>query len=195
MELKELQDIWAEYDRKLTENTRINKEILKKLLIDKPQKRLTRIGLKAFLDLVTPWIVVVWFFYVVGIRHDWTYCVGVLLTFPLFGLLYYWYLKYFQMIRKVDFSRPVIKNRRDLEEIELLKLRMTKFNHVSLPVQLVGCFLIIWPFLHVPIFALLTIGIVWIMTIVLLIYRDKHEINLIRKFKQDLDELEKLEKE
>ena len=47
MELLELQNIWQEYDKKISENTRLNKEILRLMLISKPQKRLNWIKIKA----------------------------------------------------------------------------------------------------------------------------------------------------
>jgi hypothetical protein len=47
MELAELQNIWQEYDKKLSENTRLNKEILRLILIEKPQRRLNWIRIKA----------------------------------------------------------------------------------------------------------------------------------------------------
>ena len=39
MELTELQNIWQEYDKKISENTRLNKEILRLILLEKPQKK------------------------------------------------------------------------------------------------------------------------------------------------------------
>ncbi len=47
MELTELQNIWQEYDKKISENTRINKEILRLILLEKPRKRLNWIKIKA----------------------------------------------------------------------------------------------------------------------------------------------------
>ena len=40
MELTELQNIWQEYDKKISENTRLNKEILRLILLEKPQKKI-----------------------------------------------------------------------------------------------------------------------------------------------------------
>ena len=57
MELSELQNIWQEYDKKISENTRINKEILRLILLEKPRKRLNWIKIKAGTWLFSPVIV------------------------------------------------------------------------------------------------------------------------------------------
>jgi len=47
MELAELQNIWQEYDKKISENTRLNKEILRLMLLSKPRERVNWIKIKA----------------------------------------------------------------------------------------------------------------------------------------------------
>ena len=51
MELTELQNLWKEYDKKISENTRLNKEILKLMLLSKPQRKLNWIIIKAGLNI------------------------------------------------------------------------------------------------------------------------------------------------
>jgi acyl-ACP thioesterase len=53
MELIELQNIWVQYDKKLTDNTRLNKEILRRMLISKPEKRLNWIKISAGFNLIS----------------------------------------------------------------------------------------------------------------------------------------------
>ena len=54
MELLQLENIWKEYDKKISENTRLNKEILRLILIEKPQRRLNWIKIKAGLWMFSP---------------------------------------------------------------------------------------------------------------------------------------------
>ena len=54
MDLNELQTIWQQYDTELKENTRLNKEILKQVLLSKPEKRLSREKIKAGINIVLP---------------------------------------------------------------------------------------------------------------------------------------------
>ena len=54
MELAELQNIWQEYDKKISENTRLNKEILRLILLEKPQRRLNWIKIKAGAWIFSP---------------------------------------------------------------------------------------------------------------------------------------------
>jgi len=51
MELLELQNIWNQYDKKISENIRLNKDILRKMLLTKTEKRLNRIKVEAGIRL------------------------------------------------------------------------------------------------------------------------------------------------
>ena len=48
MELLQLENIWKEFDKKITDNTLINKEILRRMLISKPERHLNWLKLSQF---------------------------------------------------------------------------------------------------------------------------------------------------
>lgn len=54
MELIELENIWKESDKKIAENTRLNKEILKRMLVVKPERRLNWMKIKAVYKVLSP---------------------------------------------------------------------------------------------------------------------------------------------
>ena len=58
MELIELQNIWQQYDKKISENMNLNKEILRRLLQSKPEKTITWIKLKAGFNLILPIVII-----------------------------------------------------------------------------------------------------------------------------------------
>ena len=58
MELAELQNMWKQYDNKLSETTRLNKEILKRMLQAKPEKMLNLIRIKAAFNLILPLVLI-----------------------------------------------------------------------------------------------------------------------------------------
>ena len=83
MELIELQNIWQQYDKKLSENTRLNKEILKMMLKSKPEKRVTWIKLTAAYRLLLPIVIIlVMMAPNVEFRNETSFYVGFLLFGP-----------------------------------------------------------------------------------------------------------------
>jgi len=195
MELKELESMWAVYDHKLSENTRINKEVLKHLLLDKPKKRITNMMLKAIVELVAPIFLLVWFFSEVGIRDDWKYWVGMVLFLSISTFGYYLSIKYFKLIQKVDFSNSLTQTRKTLNEIELFKLQRIKLGLRFGPVGAIGVFMI--SEIHV-----LSNNFIMPLILILIVFGVSHYLRYrygvvenFSKFKRELDELEALEKE
>ena len=89
MELVELQNIWQEYDKKLSENTHLNKEILRLLLLSKPQKRLNWIKIKAGLSIFSP-ILFVTLLLVLDVQFSLTinFYIGLGLFLPIYAITY-----------------------------------------------------------------------------------------------------------
>jgi len=62
MEINELQMLWQQQNTHILENTRINKEVLKRILIMNPEKRINREKIKSLINLISPIALVIFIF-------------------------------------------------------------------------------------------------------------------------------------
>lgn len=144
MELTELQNMWQDYDKKLSENTRLNKEILRHMLMEKPQKRLNWIKIKAGFWIFSPFLIGLLLMYqdfqfYISTR----FFIGLGLFLPVFILSYLWDIRYFALIRKIDFTMPVLSIKKLVAELQQFKLRTTKLRYLLMPIAIVGFLLMI----------------------------------------------------
>jgi hypothetical protein len=199
MELLELQNIWQEYDKKLSENTRLNKEILRLMLLSKPQRKLNWIKIKAGLSIFSP-IVFVTLLLVLDVQFRLTtnFYIGLGLFLPIYAITYVWDIKYFNLIRNVDFSMPVLSIKKVIAELEKYKIKTTRIRYLLMPVAMIGFLLMIIQritisFNFVSIIPLLLIILVFISS---MYFTFKYSIyERFSKLNKDIDEIEQLEKE
>lgn len=108
MELDELQNIWVQYDKKISDNTRLNKEILKRMLISKPEKRLNWIKIKAGFNVFSP-VILILLIMIMDVKFSLTinFYIGLSLFTAIFVITYILNIRYFLLIRKIDFSGAI----------------------------------------------------------------------------------------
>ena len=195
MELIELQNIWQQYDKKISENMTLNKEILRRMLQSKPEKRITWIKLKAGFNLILP-IVIISFMMVPNVvfRNEISFYTGVLL-FGSFALItYYWAIRYYLLINKVDFNNPITLIKKDIKQVEKYKIKVTKFSYIFAPFGLTGVFLMA----NMPILSkhsLLPISLIFIVFLFSIYITFKFSIfERFAKINKEIEEIEKLEK-
>jgi hypothetical protein len=199
MELLELQNIWQEYDKKLSETTRLNKEILRLMLLSKPQRKLNWIKIKAGLSIFSP-IVFVTLLLVLDVQFRLTtnFYIGLGLFLPIYAVTYVWDIRYFNLIRNVDFSMPVLSIKKVIVELEKYKIKTTRIRYLLMPVAMIGFLLMIIQritisFNFVSIIPLLLIILVFISS---MYFTFKYAIyERFSKLNKDIDEIEQLEKE
>jgi len=195
MELQELENRWVAYDLKLTENIQLNKDVLKQLLIHKPTSRLNRMSLTVGLEMILGLVLIGWFISQIGYRADWTYWLGMLLYFPLVLWGFIWTLRYFSLIRKVDFSKSVTQTRIALQELQLHKLRRIKIGYGLGPVGASGVFLLSGINVFNTHF-LLPLALILMVFFTSFYIRYKYDlVQRFEKFKNELNDLEALEKD
>jgi hypothetical protein len=196
MELIELQNLWQQYDKKLSENTRLNKEILKMMLKSKPEKSVTWIKLKAAFNLLLP-IVIILVMMVprVEFRNETSFYVGVLLFGPFALLTYYWAIRYYLLVNKIDFNNSIATIKKNIKEVEKYKIKMTKFGYLFSPFAMVGVFMIA----NIPILSkhsLLPISLIISVFIISIYVTFKYSIfERFKKLNMEIDEIEQLEKD
>lgn len=196
MELNELQNIWLQYDQKITENTRLNKEILKKMLLSKPEKRLNWIKIKAGFNLFSP-VILILLIKIMDMKFSLTinFYIGLSLFLTTFVITYIWNVRYFLLIRKIDFSGAILSIKKRIAELEKYKIKTTRIRYLIMPFAILGIFFMI---IQKPIFN--TESIIMLVLIILVFissiyYTFKYSIyEQYKKLNKEINEIEELEK-
>jgi len=164
-------------------------------LQSKPEKRITWIKLKAGFNLILP-IVIISFMMVPNVvfRNEISFYTGVLL-FGSFALItYYWAIRYYLLINKVDFNNPITLIKKDIKQVEKYKIKVTKFSYIFAPFGLTGVFLMA----NMPILSkhsLLPISLIFIVFLFSIYITFKFSIfERFAKINKEIEEIEKLEK-
>jgi len=195
MDLNELQTIWQQYDTDLKENTRINKEILKQVLLAKPEKRMSREKIKAGINLLLP-IILVQLVLIpnVQVRATIEFYSGALLFGIVFSTIYYWSVKYYLLIGKMDFSESLTSIKKKVKQIKKYKIKLKKVSYILMIPGIVGIFLMG----GFPLFSTSSVFPVTLIVLVMLfsVYLTfRYSVGEhFRKLNQEIEALEKLEK-
>ena len=199
MELVELQNIWQEYDKKLSENTRLNREILKLMLISKPKRKLNWIKIKAGLSIFSP-ILLVTLILVLNVQFilSTNFYIGLGLFLPVYLITYAWDIRYFNLIRNVDFSMSVLSINKTIVELEKYKIKTTRIRYLLMPVAMTGFILMIIKKINVNLNFVSFVPLILIVLVFIssMYFTFKFSIyERFRKLNKDIDEIEHLEKE
>ena len=199
MELSELQNIWQQYDKKITQNTRLNKEILRLMLISKPRRRLNWIKIRAGYDMLSPLIFVIALLVLnVQFYISISFYIGLALFLPVYTITYIWDIKYFILVRKIDFSMPVLTLKKEIAQLEKYKIKKTHIRYMLMPFAIAGFLLMI---IHSMNFSLNFVSIIPLLLIALVFLSSMYitfKYSIYERFKKlnkDIDEIERLEKE
>jgi hypothetical protein len=199
MEITELQDIWQEYDKKISENTRLNKEILRQILLEKPQRRLNWIKIKAGLWIFSP-ALLVFLVIILNVQFNIStrFFIGLGLFLPVFIITYIWDIRYYILIRGIDFTMPVLSIKKVIAELEKFKIKTTKIRYLLMPLAMVGFLLMI---IHKITFSFDFFSILPLLLIVLVFFSSlyvtfKYSIyERYKKLNKEIQEIEQLEHE
>ena len=85
------------------------------MLLSKPQKRLNWIKIKAGLSIISP-ILFVTLLLVLDVQFQLTtsFYIGLGMFLPVYAITYIWDIRYFKLIRKIDFSMPVLSIKKEI---------------------------------------------------------------------------------
>jgi hypothetical protein len=196
MELAELQAIWQQYDKNILENTKINKEVLKRILISKPQKRLSWEKMKAGLSLILP-IVLVFVILVPNItyRLSLDFYAGAFMFGAVFSVLYYWSVRYFLLLGSIDFSDSITLIKKNIKQLEKYKIKIKRLGFTIMPFGLLGVYLLG----GFPVFSkdsILPVSLIMLVMILSIYYTFKYSVfEQFRVLNREIEEVEKLEKD
>ncbi len=194
-----LQNIWQEYDKKISENTRLNKEILRQILLEKPQRRLNWIKIKAGLWILSPVLFVFLVLYLdVQFNISPRFFIGLAIFVPIFIINYIWDIRHYKLVRGIDFTMPVLSIKKAITELEKYKLKTTKIRFLLMPFAMVGFLLMIirkitFSFNFVSILPILLIVLVFFSS---MYFTYKYSIyERFRKLNKEISEIEQLQQE
>ena len=196
MELEELQNIWLQYDRKIIDNTHLNKEILKRMLMSKPEKRLNWIKIKAGFNVLSP-VILILLIKVMDMKFSFTsgFYIGLSMFLTLFIINYIWNIRYFLLIRKIDFSGAILSIKKQIAELEKYKIKTTKIRYLIMPFAIIGIFFML---IQKPIFnteSIIMFALIILVYITSIYYTFKYSISeQFRKLNKEIFEIEELEK-
>lgn len=199
MELVELQNIWQEYDKKLSENTRLNREILRLMLISKPKRKLNWIKIKAGLSIFSP-IIFVTLILVLNVQFSLStnFYIGLSLFLPVYLITYVWDIRYFNLIRNVDFSMPVLSIKKVIAELEKYRIKTTRIRYLLMPVAMTGFILMIIKKINVNLNFLSFVPLIIIVLVYISSMYFTFKFSIYERFKKlnkDIEEIKHLEKE
>ncbi|MFO7576068.1 MAG: hypothetical protein R6W67_13015 [Bacteroidales bacterium] len=199
MELSELKTIWKEYDKKLSENTRLNKEILRLILIKKPQRRLNWIKIKSGLLIFSP-VLFVSLILILNVQFIISprFFIGLGLFLPIFIINYVWDIRSFILIRGVDLTMPVLSIKKAITELEKYKIKTTKIRYLLMPLAMTGFLLMIINKITIRLdfFSILPLLLIVLVFFLSMYFTFKYSIyERYKKLNKDLNEIEQLERD
>ncbi len=199
MEWTEMQAMWQQYDVRLAENTRINKEILRRMLSTKPERRVSWVKLQMIGNIFLMPIITLLFLTLspVKFNHGLALYLGIFLFGSIASWNYYLSIKYFTLLRKIDFTHSVVTTRKDLEQLEKHQTIRLRLTYVLMPIALIGVFLLFD--MHIPrpisLYAITPLMLCFVVMIVSLYFKFRWKNWWFKKLNAELDEIEDLEKE
>jgi hypothetical protein len=199
MELAELQNIWQEYDKKISENTLLNKEILRLILLDKPQRRLNWIKIKAGLWIFSP-VLFVFLLIILNVQFivSTRFFIGLGLFLPGYIINYIWDIRYYTLIRGIDFTMPVLTLKKVIAELEKFKIKKTKIRYLSMPLGMLGFLLMIIHKItfHFDFFSILPLLLIVLVFFSSMYFTFKYSVyEQFKKLNKEIKEIEQLEQE
>ena len=199
MELTELQELWYQYDKKISENTRLNREILRLMLLSKPQRRFNWIKIWSGFSIFSP-VVFISGLFILNVQFyiSITFYIGLAMFLPVYTITYIWDIQYFKLIRKIDFSMPILTLRKEIAQLEKCKIKKTRLRYLLMPFAMTGFILMI---IHSFKFSLNFISLIPLYLMILVFLSSMYitfKYSIYERFKKlnkEIDGIEKLEKE
>lgn len=195
MELTELEQMLKSFDKKMEENTRLNRDVVRKILVEKPKKRLGREKLEAVFYILSPFILAL--IVVVSdiqFQRNTAFYIGLALFIGIYAVVYIWDIKYFLLVRKINFSDAVLSIKKEIIKLEKYKVRKTRIRYIFMPIAIGGIFLM---FFQKPILTPVFIGMLILISLVFVFSSYRRWTTIREQFEnlnREIEELESLEK-
>lgn len=165
--------------------------------MSKPEKRFNWIKIKAEISLFSP-IILFLVLLVTDIQFRLTanFYIGLGLFAMIYVTNYVWGIRYFLLIRKIDFSGAILSLKKEIAELEKYKIKITRISYMLMPFAILGIFLML---IQKPIYtaeSIVMLALIVLVYISSIYYTFKYLIyERFRKLNKEIAEIEELEKE
>ena len=127
MEANELHGMWADFDKKVSENTRINKEVLKRMLVSNVEKKYSRVTVKVGMEVAVVLMMVVYFLVKhVSFQPTLLFYVGLTTFVAAIGIPIMGHIRYFNLLSKLSFSESVLSVKKKINESETVRAKNSR---------------------------------------------------------------------
>jgi hypothetical protein len=169
------------------------------MLISKPRRRLNWIKIIAGLRIFSPLVfVTVLLVLDVHFQISLSFYIGLAMFLPVITITYIWDIKYFILIRKIDFSMPVLTLKKEIAQLEKYKIKKTRIRYMLGPFAMAGFLMMI---IHKINFSLNFISMLPLLLMILVFLSSMYvtfKYSIYERFKRlnkDIYDIERLEKE
>jgi len=196
MELDDLKLMWQNQEKQIAKNTKLNREILRYMLIKAPQRRMNKEKFSAIVNIALPLIIIsVILIPNIELRNTFNFYLGVVAFAVPFILTYIWSIQYFLTINKIDFTNPITTIKKRIKQLERQKTKITKLGFMLMPVAITGIFIMG----KIELFtthSLLPLGLIILIMIISGLYTFKIALHKrFTEFKKEIEAIENLEKD
>jgi hypothetical protein len=205
METNKLQEMWTDFDKKISDNTQLNREMLKRMLISEPKRRFSQLILKAGIEVIVIIVMLIYFFVKhVSFQPTIVFTLGLTIFVTAIGTPIIGHIRYFLMLYKINFSESVLSLKKKINESERLKEKNNRYGRIMVPLILISAWFITQDFKDISMSHLKTFGeplfvisvIVSVIASVIAVLSIKHfKDKTLYRLNIELSEIEELERD
>lgn len=199
MEYNELKSMWAKYNSTLDEVAQTNRNVLKKMISQKSEKRLWIMKIQAILSiLISPAILAAVIFPIlISYETSPPLIAGGILIALVFGFYFIQSIQYYKLLNRIKPALdPVIKTKERTLELRKFVLSLQNKRYVVFPFAVGAIVLIIWENLSMdeP-FKLIAMGAFFIAVFFWGRYKSKlYFHDRMKSFEVEMDEIQDMER-
>ncbi|WP_085537341.1 hypothetical protein [Massilibacteroides vaginae] len=198
MEYKELEMLWQQYDKKLDNLEKINKRLLKDVLLQSPKKRINRLEFSSLYGLIAlPIILLIALHPNLKVENiDWKFILGCIFIFIVLLYLCIENLKTYLILKKMDLSSDTVIS--SMEKVIKLKRVANNFQKSVLIYYLLiylGCILVGWNSFTFTTNTIIFLSVLFLATYYLNIIGIGKYKQRINKLEKDIEELREYSEE
>lgn len=190
-----MQKMWSLHNERIAENTRINKEVLKTVLLSKTERKINWIRFKAIFSLIIPIPLIIFIALPrLEFRMDLKFIIGMILFGAVCIPSIVWTIKYILALEHLDVLKPITTIKKQILKVEKYKIRTTKLAIILGPIGIAGVYLIA----DMP---LLSVQMLPFNSLVLLVFGISTYISLkhgtlkqLKRINFEIDKIQNLEK-
>jgi len=142
MELEELKNIWTQHEKMLVENTVLNKQVLRKLLTEKAERRIDWLKIRSLVVVILPLpLLIIIVLPRIQFAFEFDIVAGFLLFASISVITYIWAIKLYLQIERLNPNGPVTTVSKQLRLAEKTKLKIARNGYMLAPFMIIGIFL------------------------------------------------------